>query len=304
MPSQLQLSAIRLVEKLFRNRRVQSKKSVTKCVAIDSCFERGRLRFGDGDERSLVWSEGRFAVQIESVGLGSSLQRFLSFRKVFDMMSFIVSTGVGTLQRSRARVCMCDSPTASSMGEGWIRRAPPLQGKTMSCDNVAWSVPEMELEPSNILEEIVWWKGVETDMRKEKVPFLKLRNMVLALARGPEAGVARGKELIESLKRKEGEKLKEIAEVRQKWPHEEQGESPIDVMRLATEAEKGGAVAVAVQTDSKFFGGSLQDMNRIRAASSLPIICTEVLNQPYQVDHTPHSFLPLSAPGIQILPLH
>jgi len=195
-------------------------------------------------------------------------------------------------RRETGVTSMCESGETRQAG-GWIRRAYPMQGKAVFADHVMWSVPEMEEPPVNFLEEVVWWKGVETDMRKEKTPFLVLRNRVLTMNKGEEADVARGQELLDSLRRRDSEPVKRVGEIRQKWPKEGIDESKVegngthspfmDVMRAATDAESKDYVALAVQTDAKYYGGNLQDMNRIRAASKLPIICTEIINQPYQV---------------------
>jgi indole-3-glycerol phosphate synthase len=62
------------------------------------------------------------------------------------------------------------------------------------------------------------------------------------------------------------------------WIHRE-----ADVVPVARSYEAASAAGMSVLTDTPFFGGSLDDLRRARAASGLPILRKDFLVDPYQV---------------------
>ena len=62
------------------------------------------------------------------------------------------------------------------------------------------------------------------------------------------------------------------------WIHRE-----ADVVPVARAYEAASAAGMSVLTDTSFFGGSLDDLRRARAASGLPILRKDFLVDPYQV---------------------
>jgi len=62
------------------------------------------------------------------------------------------------------------------------------------------------------------------------------------------------------------------------WIHRE-----ADVVPVARAYEAASAAGMSVLTDTPFFGGSLDDLRRARAASGLPILRKDFLVDPYQV---------------------
>ncbi|WP_087117848.1 indole-3-glycerol phosphate synthase TrpC [Corynebacterium urinipleomorphum] len=58
----------------------------------------------------------------------------------------------------------------------------------------------------------------------------------------------------------------------------------IDSMaQLASEIEAGGAALIACQTERLRFDGSLNDMEQARNATTLPMVCRDVIVDPYQI---------------------
>ena len=57
-----------------------------------------------------------------------------------------------------------------------------------------------------------------------------------------------------------------------------------DPVSIALEYEPF-ASAVSVLTDGRFFGGSFEDLRRVREAVSVPVMCKDVIVDPSQIDH-------------------
>jgi indole-3-glycerol phosphate synthase len=59
--------------------------------------------------------------------------------------------------------------------------------------------------------------------------------------------------------------------------------SPIDPVSLARAYEAAGAAAISVLTEPRYFGGSLEDLARVRAAVDVPVLRKDFLVKPAQV---------------------
>lgn len=74
-----------------------------------------------------------------------------------------------------------------------------------------------------------------------------------------------------------------IAEIKKAVP----GRGPIaevaSIPDLAREFEKGGATLIACHTDQQRFAGSLSDMAAARGAVDVPIMCRDIIVDPYQI---------------------
>nr|VDG63321.1 Indole-3-glycerol phosphate synthase [Streptococcus thermophilus] len=56
-----------------------------------------------------------------------------------------------------------------------------------------------------------------------------------------------------------------------------------DLRQLAADIEAGGAALIACQTERLRFDGSLHDMQEARRATGLPMVCRDVIVDPYQI---------------------
>ena len=63
-----------------------------------------------------------------------------------------------------------------------------------------------------------------------------------------------------------------IAEIKRRSPSKGVLNSDLDPARLATTYEQAGASCMSVLTDEHFFGGSVDDLQRARAATRLPVL--------------------------------
>ena len=52
---------------------------------------------------------------------------------------------------------------------------------------------------------------------------------------------------------------------------------------LAAEYERGGAAAISVLTEGRRFLGSLDDLDRVRAAVHIPVLRKDFITTPYQI---------------------
>jgi indole-3-glycerol phosphate synthase len=74
-----------------------------------------------------------------------------------------------------------------------------------------------------------------------------------------------------------------IAEIKRASPSRGKIRENIDPAEYARRYELGGAAAISVLTDSKFFGGSPDDLSKVREAASLPILRKDFIISSYQV---------------------
>lgn len=74
-----------------------------------------------------------------------------------------------------------------------------------------------------------------------------------------------------------------IAEVKRRSPSQGDFVDTLDPVEQARAYEYGGASAISVLTDQRYFRGSLDDLRAVRAAVSLPVLCKDFFLSPYQV---------------------
>ncbi len=129
-------------------------------------------------------------------------------------------------------------------------------------------------EPNNILEEIVWYKEVEVERMRDRLPLLKLRQQV------QEATPPRN--FLAALRDgKTNPAL--IAEVKKASPSKGVIRADFDPVAIAKAYAKAGASCLSILTDEKFFQGSFNNLSLVRQAVDLPLLCKEFIIYPYQI---------------------
>lgn len=129
-------------------------------------------------------------------------------------------------------------------------------------------------EPKNILEKIVWYKEVEVDKMRDRLPLLKLRQQV--------QDVPPAKDFLAALRNgKTNPAL--IAEVKKASPSKGIIKENFNPVAIAKAYERGGATCLSVLTDNKFFQGGFENLSLVRREVDLPLLCKEFIIYPYQI---------------------
>ena len=109
--------------------------------------------------------------------------------------------------------------------------------------------------------------------RRETRPLASVEREALSLAPALDA--------LSALRR--GATVKVIAEVKRASPSRGALASIPDPALLAQQYALGGASAISVLTEERRFGGSLADLDAVRAAVSIPLLRKDFIAEPYQV---------------------
>jgi indole-3-glycerol phosphate synthase len=125
----------------------------------------------------------------------------------------------------------------------------------------------------NILEEIVAHKHRETTERRELVPVKKLERS--------EAFNVPVVSLVSYLKRPD--KVGIIAEIKRRSPSKGMFNEYISVEQLSIGYMQAGASALSVLTDTKYFGGTNEDLTMARKFNYCPVLRKDFIVDEYQV---------------------
>src|SRR5688572_13829900 len=122
------------------------------------------------------------------------------------------------------------------------------------------------------LEELVAAAREEVELRRQAVPIAELHDQI---------GTAGGARPFNEALVRPGLSL--IAEFKRRSPSAGEIGGAAGVAEVVQAYERGGAAAVSILTDSRNFGGSLDDLRAARAASGLPILRKDFIVDPYQL---------------------
>lgn len=126
----------------------------------------------------------------------------------------------------------------------------------------------------DILDKIAINKRMEVDELKIEIPLERLKNDI------PEKEAFR---LTKALSNRETINI--IAEIKKGSPSKGIISEDFDPIGLARQYKEGGASALSVLTESKFFYGNYDYMKMTSDETGLPVLCKDFLLDPYQVYH-------------------
>ncbi|HEY9729231.1 MAG TPA: indole-3-glycerol phosphate synthase TrpC [Chroococcales cyanobacterium] len=153
-----------------------------------------------------------------------------------------------------------------------IRRRPP--NRAIDLDIIRYQVALPDAEPRHILEEIVWQKEIEVDQMRERLPLIELRKKV-QISPPP-------RDFLNALRSSQTRPAL-IAEVKKASPSKGVICPNFDPVAIAKAYDQGGASAISVLTDRKFFQGSWDNLANVRAAVDNPLLCKDFIIYPYQI---------------------
>lgn len=120
-----------------------------------------------------------------------------------------------------------------------------------------------------ILQEIIEHKRPEVTERERRVPLEEIRRRAQETP-APRSIAFDGRMAL-------------IAEVKRRSPSKGDFVGELDPVIQARAYEDGGASAISVLADARYFGGSLDDLSAVREAVGVPVLCKDFILTPYQV---------------------
>ncbi len=127
----------------------------------------------------------------------------------------------------------------------------------------------------NLLNEIFAHKRVEVEVRKQQVSLAQIKEKVKDLPLVKRS-------LLSALQ-SQSSAMALIAEIKRQSPSRGVLQETFDVTALAQTYAKAGAEAISVLTDGRYFGGSLADLEAVRAAVQLPVLQKDFMVDAYQI---------------------
>ncbi len=153
-----------------------------------------------------------------------------------------------------------------------IRRRPP--SSAISVSHLEYQIVVPDNQPEHILEEIVWYKEREVAQMRERMPLETLQKQVPEMSPPLDfiGALSQGKT-----------NPAVIAEVKKASPSKGVIRADFDAVEIAKAYQRGGASCLSVLTDRKFFQGSFENLQNVRQAVDLPLLCKEFIIYPYQI---------------------
>ena len=127
----------------------------------------------------------------------------------------------------------------------------------------------------SILQKILEVKRTEVEERKKRIP---LTSLLQQLCQAPPVRPFGAK-----LKRKDGEPIRLIAELKKASPSKGVFRSDFDAQKILRAYEKSPASAISILTDERFFQGSLSYLTIARELTTKPLLRKDFIIDAYQI---------------------
>ena len=127
----------------------------------------------------------------------------------------------------------------------------------------------------NILTEILDHKKLEVRKRQRRTSQEELEERI--------GGLDRPRNFFKAVTKQSARGMNLIAEIKRASPSAGIIREDFDPVAIAGRYQVGGADAISVLTDEKFFNGSLEYIGQVKEAVSLPVMRKDFIIDPYQV---------------------
>jgi indole-3-glycerol phosphate synthase len=149
-----------------------------------------------------------------------------------------------------------------------------VRRQSQSASSKGYVIADSSDQPQNILEKIVWQKEYEVAQMYASETFESFKAKVV--------NMQPAKDFYGSLKNSQV-KPALIAEVKKASPSKGVFREDFDPVVVAQAYECGGASCLSVLTDREFFQGGFENLQLVRQAVNLPLLCKEFIIDPYQI---------------------
>jgi indole-3-glycerol phosphate synthase len=137
-----------------------------------------------------------------------------------------------------------------------------------------YPIADRTTKPNNILEKIVWQKEREVAEFYDRLPLEQLKAKLLPTPRDFLAALQRDRA---------ADRPALIAEVKKASPSRGLLRPDFDPAAIALAYAQGGASCLSVLCDREFFQGGFKNLELVRAAVDLPLLCKEFIIDRYQI---------------------
>ena len=183
----------------------------------------------------------------------------------------------------------------SEDGELILKRREVHSGRALTVSTVEWSVAENQATASSTLESFMWDKETEVDRFRERIPLVNLVSQCRLGASDPSQPKPR--DWVGAVKQASQESLVVVPECKRIEPVLGSLWKRYDVDKLAEKFTLAGAPALSVNCDAVLFGGSQEDVTKVRKAAGAaalrskgnddlaapPVLASDLILYPYQL---------------------
>ncbi|MBI5204252.1 MAG: indole-3-glycerol phosphate synthase TrpC [Nitrospirae bacterium] len=126
-----------------------------------------------------------------------------------------------------------------------------------------------------ILDEIVTKKKERLNLAKSRVPLSALKPRISV--------VEKPRDFQAALKRKPGEKIKLIAEIKKASPSKGVLRESFNPVEIASVYEKKQASAISILTEEDFFQGNIEFISKVKKVTTIPLLRKDFIFDEYQI---------------------